>query len=197
MFESSKAHGDHAEEVASLAGKFLLALPGIGDPRFERSAIAMCVHDAQGALGIGVGALRDSVGFHDVLEEIGIEPGLAPDVPVLHGGPVEPGRGFVLHSPEWSGSGTLAVCDAWSLTASLDIVQSIASGNGPLRWLFALGYAGWGPGQLDAEMARHGWYVAPPRAEILFDTQPHERWAAAWKADGIEPALLASESGHS
>lgn len=183
--------------VASfLAGKLLLALPGIGDPRFERSIIAMCVHDAQGALGIGVGEWREGVSFHEVLEEIGIDPGEAPDVPVLHGGPVEPGRGFVVHSPDWSGSGTLPVCDAFSLTASLDVVKSIAEGTGPRQWLFALGYAGWGPGQLDGEMSRHGWYATDSRDTILFDTSAEKRWVAAWKADGIDPALLASESGH-
>lgn len=182
-------------DSATLTGTLLLAFPGIGDPRFERSAIAMCVHNADGALGIGVGHLRSGVRFHDVLEEVGLEPGAAPDVPVHQGGPVEPGRGFVLHSPEWTTDGTLAVNDLFSLTASLEVIRAITEGRGPQRWLFALGYAGWGPGQLDGEMQRHGWYVSTARGEVLFDRPAESRWAAAWKADGIDPALLASETG--
>lgn len=182
-------------EARYLAGQLLLALPGIGDPRFERSAIALCVHDANGALGIGLGHLRDGIRFRALLEDVGIEPGDAPDCAVHHGGPVEPERGFVLHSPDWTSEGTLAVNAVFSLSASLDILRAIAIGEGPRHWAIALGYAGWGAGQLDAEMRRHGWYATPAREEIVFATPAAKRWTAAWRADGIDPALLASQTG--
>jgi len=178
-----------------LAGRFLLAMPGMFDPRFARAVIALCVHDANGALGIGTGRLHDSLRFHAVLEEAGIDPGQAPDVPVHLGGPVEPQRGFVLHSAEWTGHGTITVGDVWALSFSTDVLRALAEGRGPARWLFALGYAGWGEGQLEGEMRQHGWFAAAGRADVLFDTPTSERWAAAWHAEGIDPALLASETG--
>lgn len=178
-----------------LTGRLLLALPGIGDPRFEHAAIALCVHDQNGAFGLGVGHLRAGIGFRDLLEDVGIDPGVAPDCPVHHGGPVEPGRGFVLHSDDWGGEGTVAVEPLGALSGSLDVLRAIAEGRGPSRWLFALGYSGWGPGQLDEEMRRHGWFAAEGRQDIIFGTPAEQRWNAAWHAEGIDPALLSSETG--
>lgn len=178
-----------------LAGRFLLAMPGMGDPRFAKAAIAMYVHDENGAFGVGVGHLRSGVTLHALLKELEIDPGLAPDCPVHHGGPVEPGRGFVLHSPDWNADDTLTVAPLGGLSASLDILRAIAEGRGPDKWLIALGYAGWGPGQLDNEMRHHGWYAAQGRSEILFGRPAETRWAATWRAEGIDPALLASETG--
>lgn len=178
-----------------LSGRLLLALPGMGDPRFDRAVIAMCVHDEHGALGIGLGEVLQGVSFRDLLEDVGIVPGHAPEVPVLAGGPVEPARGFVLHSPDWGGEGTLHVEPLGALSASLDVLRAIAEGRGPRRFLFALGYAGWAPGQLDGEMRRHGWHAAEGRPAILWDTPAERRWTAAWQAEGIEPALLASQTG--
>ncbi len=182
-------------EAQYLTGRLLLAMPGMGDPRFDHAVIAMCVHDENGALGIGIGHVRTGVSFRGLLEDVGIDPGQAPDCPVHHGGPVEPGRGFVLHSADWDGDGTITVSPLGALSASLEVLHAIAEGRGPSRWLFALGYAGWGPGQLDAEMRRHGWYAAQGHPEVLFDRPAESRWTAAWKADGIDPALLASETG--
>lgn len=182
-------------EAQYLSGRLLLAMPGMGDPRFDRAVIAMCVHDENGAFGIGIGHIRAGIRFHELLAELGIDPGQAPDCAVHHGGPVEPGRGFVLHSADWEGEGTIEVNPLCALSASLDILKAIAEGRGPSRWLIALGYAGWGEGQLDGEMRRHGWYAAQGRPEILFDTPAEKRWTATWKAEGIDPALLASETG--
>jgi len=182
-------------EARYLGGRLLLAMPGMGDPRFERAVIAMCVHDENGAFGIGIGHIRNGVSFHELLRELEIETGLAPDCPVHHGGPVEPGRGFVLHSADWSSPDTLAVPGLGALSASLDILRAIAEGKGPERWLIALGYAGWAPGQLDGEMRRHGWHAAGGHGGILWDTPAERRWSAAWKAEGIDPALLASQTG--
>ena len=182
-------------EAQYLSGRILLAMPGMRDPRFERSVNVMCVHDGNGALGIGIGHERENVRFHEILRELDIDPGAAPDCAVLHGGPVEPGRGFVLHSRDWDGSDTIAVDPVCALSASLDVLRAIAEGRGPQHWLIALGYAGWGSGQLENEMRHHGWFAAAGHAEILFDTPVDDRWSATWRAEGIDPALVANTTG--
>lgn len=182
-------------EPQYLSGRLLLAMPGMFDPNFDHAVIALCQHDAEGAFGIGVGHIRAGLTFRALLEDIGIEPGVAPDCPVHHGGPVEPGRGFVLHSPDWASEETVQIDGLCALSASLDVLRAIAAGTGPTKWLIALGYAGWGAGQLDGEMRHHGWYAAEGRPEILFEKAAAGRWHAAWRAEGIDPALLASETG--
>lgn len=178
-----------------LSGRFLLAMPGMGDPRFDHATIAMCVHDENGALGIGIGHVREGITLHAMLAELGIDPGFAPDCPILHGGPVETGRGFVLHSPDWDGTGTIPVSPLCAMSASLDILRAIAEGRGPNQWVVALGYAGWVPGQLENEMRHHGWFVAEGRPTVLFDTPVDQRWSAAFKAEGIDPAHLVAQTG--
>jgi len=178
------------------SGQFLLALPGMGDPRFDRAVIAMCAHDEQGALGIGIGETIANVGFHTLLNQLEIDVGEAPDVPVHLGGPVEPQRGFILHSLDWGGEDSVQVGDKWALTGTLDILRAIAEGRGPQRWLSALGYAGWAAGQLDEEMTRHGWFTAKGSDEILFETSAEDRWAASYRKAGVDPALLAHDAGH-
>jgi putative transcriptional regulator len=188
-----------AEDPRFLSGKLLLAMPGMADPRFERAVIALCVHDENGAIGIGIGHKRAGISFRGLLRQLDIDPGEAKDRAVLHGGPVEPGRGFVLHSTDWGGQETLQVNGAsgetFAMTGTIDVLRAIAEGKGPERWLVALGYAGWGEGQLDEEMTRHGWFAATGNAQILFDTPADERWAAAFKAEGIDPRLLVGETG--
>ena len=187
------------EQPTFLSGKLLLAMPGMADPRFERAVIAMCVHDESGAIGIGIGHKRAGIGFRGLLKQLEIDAGEAPDCAVHHGGPVEPGRGFVLHSTDWGGQDTLRINGAhgtlFAMTGTIDVLRAIAEGRGPARWIVALGYAGWGEGQLDEEMTRHGWFAAGSDAKILFDTSTDERWGAAFKAEGIDPRLLASETG--
>ena len=178
-----------------LSGRLLLAMPGMADPRFERAVIALAVHDENGAVGIGVGHKRAGIRFRQLLKQLGIDPGGAPDCAVHHGGPVEPGRGFVLHSEDWGGQDTIKVVGLGALTGTIDILKAIAEGRGPSRWLIALGYAGWGDGQLEEEMTRHGWFAAAGKPELLFDTPTDERWESAFRAEGIDPTLLASESG--
>jgi putative transcriptional regulator len=182
-------------EAQYLAGRILLAMPGMGDTRFERAVIAMCVHDEHGALGIGIGSVREGVTLHSLLSDVGIDPGLAPDGPVLNGGPVETSRGFVLHSTDWGGSGSVKVNPLCALSASIDVLRAIAEGRGPSQWLVALGYAGWGAGQLEGELRQHGWYAARGRSEILFETTVNARWAATWRAEGIDPSHLVSQTG--
>ncbi|MBB4632192.1 YqgE/AlgH family protein [Sphingosinicella soli] len=179
-----------------LSGQLLLSMPGMADPRFERVVIAMCVHDAESALGLAVNKIRDDIDVRGLLEQLDVDPGVAPAVPVFDGGPVEPGRGFVLHSPEYEGQSTLSVGGRWALTATLDILRDIAAGKGPQRWLIALGYAGWGPGQLDDEMTRHGWFAAPGNAGLLFDAPIDSRWTSAFAGAGIDVGLLSASAGH-
>ena len=186
------------ESPLFLSGRLLLAMPGMSDPRFERAVIAMAVHDENGAVGIGIGSLRAGIRFRSLLKQLDVDPGTAPDCPVHHGGPVEPGRGFVLHSEDWGGQDTVKVVGPngnFGLTGTIDILKAIAEGRGPSRWLIALGYAGWGEGQLEEEMTRHGWYPAAGSLEILFDTPSDERWESAFQAEGIDPRLLATETG--
>lgn len=182
-------------ESRYLTGHFLMAMPGIGDPRFERAAIAMCAHSDEGAIGIGLGATVPGLGFHALLRQLDIAPGDAPDAPIHLGGPVEPRRGFVLHSADWGGQDTIDVAGLWALSGTLDVLRAIADGTGPSRWVAALGYAGWGEGQLDKEMTRHGWLVAPAGPALLFDTPADARWSAGLAGAGIDPRLLASTSG--
>jgi putative transcriptional regulator len=141
------------DQPTFLSGKLLLAMPGMADPRFERAVIAMCVHDENGAVGVGVGHKRAGITFRTLLRQLDIEPGEAPDCAVHHGGPVEPGRGFVLHSTDWGGQDTLQVNgetgELFAMTGTIDVLRAIAEGRGPKEWIVALGYAGWGEGQLD------------------------------------------------
>jgi putative transcriptional regulator len=179
-----------------LTGQFLLALPGIGDPRFARAAIAMCAHDERGALGVGLGQLVPKLTLHRLLEQLNVDPGLAPDVGVHQGGPVEPQRGFVLHSTDWSGEDSVQVADRWALTGTLDVLRAIAAGTGPTRFVVALGYAGWDGGQLDGEMKHHGWLAVPGDDALLYDTPAEQRWERGYISAGIDPRLLAPQTGH-
>ncbi|MCY7271882.1 MAG: YqgE/AlgH family protein [Sphingomonas bacterium] len=187
------------DQAPFLSGKLLLAMPGMADPRFERAVIAIAVHDEQGAVGIGIGQLRAGLRFRQLLKQLEVDPGEAPDCAVHHGGPVEPGRGFVLHSDDWGGQDTIQVVGPagplYAMTGTIDVLKAIAEGRGPARWLIALGYAGWGEGQLDEEMTRHGWFAARGDADLLFETPTAERWERAFKAEGIDPRLLVSETG--
>jgi putative transcriptional regulator len=178
-----------------LTGKLLLAMPGIGDPRFEHAVIAVCSHDENGALGIGIGHIIPRLRFHDLLAQFDITPGTAPNVMVHAGGPVEPKRGFVLHSLDWGGDGSVQVADRWGLTGTIDALRAIAEGRGPSRWLVSLGYAGWAEGQLDGEMLRHGWHVADCDDDLIFSAEVDARWSGAFAQGGIDARLLACASG--
>lgn len=181
-----------------LSGQLLLALPGIGDPRFERAVIAMCVHDDNGALGLNLGATYDGLTVRELMEQLKIDPGATPEnVPIHVGGPVEPGRGFVLHSPEYSSDGTLMVADVWSLSASQQVLRDIAGGRGPKRWVMALGYSGWGSGQLDGEMTRHGWMSldAGGLDDLVYDAAAEVRWPRAFQQLGVDVAHLSAGAG--
>ena len=179
-----------------LSGQLLLAMPGMGDPRFERAVIAICVHDQHGAVGIGIGHQRAGTRLRSLMAQLGVGPGLAPDAPVLHGGPVEPGRGFVLHSADWGGQDTVAVAGLGAMTGTIDVLRAIAEGHGPRHKVLALGYAGWAAGQLDAEIQSNGWLMAPADPEIVFGRDNDAKWLMALRAIGVDPSLLSSTAGH-
>jgi putative transcriptional regulator len=179
----------------SLAGRLLLAMPDMPDVRFRRSVIALCAHDEQGALGIGLGEPVVGLGLHELLRTFDIPSDGVPDGAVLAGGPVEVQRGFVLHSADWTGDDSLDIGDDLMLTASLEVLRVIGNGTGPREFVVALGYAGWGAGQLERELAAPGWFVAEGDPRRLFPMTPQARWAGAFALDGIDPAMLAITSG--
>ncbi len=176
-------------------GQLLLALPGIGDPRFDHSVIAMISHDEEGAMGIGIDDPIDGMTVGAVLDQLDIAHDAPLDQPVYLGGPVEPSRGFVLHSRDWSGEGAVQVSGRWMISSSHDILRAIGEGRGPSQWLVALGYAGWSPGQLEEEMVRHAWHLTPGSDALLFDTPTAQRWQAAFAEAGIDARLLTVEGG--
>ncbi len=183
-----------------LSGQLLLSMPGIGDPRFERKVIAMCLHDDDGALGLVVNTPHEALTVRALMEQLDIDPGQTPvDAMVMEGGPVEPSRGFVLHSAEYEGQGTIAVNDSrgpvWGLTSTLDVLKDIADGKGPQQWLAALGYTGWGAGQLDGEMTRHGWQPAPGDTALVFTAAIDRRWPLAFAGIGVDVGQLSATPG--
>lgn len=179
-----------------LCGQFLLAMPGIGDPRFERSVIAMCAHDSEGAFGLCLHETVDDIVVPDLMRQLDIDPANTPGLPVLAGGPVEPGRGFVLHSADWSGQDTRHVAGRWALTGTRDVLAAIAREKGPRHWMVALGYAGWSGGQLEAELGSHGWFTTAGADALLWETEPGLRWSRGFAVSGINTARLAADAGH-
>ncbi|MFM2042857.1 MAG: hypothetical protein RLY86_1433 [Pseudomonadota bacterium] len=180
-----------------LTGQLLIAMPQMPDPRFARSVIYVCAHTDDGAMGLVLNRLFSGIDFDDLLEQLGIEPGPgSADLRVHYGGPVETGRGFVLHTADYSRDGTLLVEDDVALTATVDVLRAISQGRGPQRSLLALGYAGWGPGQLDQEMQSNGWLHAPADMDLLFDPDLETKWERAIAKLGGTLSMLSGEAGH-
>jgi putative transcriptional regulator len=184
-------------DVGYLTGQLLVAMPQMRDPRFARSVIYMCAHNADGAMGLVVNRRVGSITFDDLLQQLGLGPNRRNDEIRIHfGGPVEQGRGFVLHSSDYQQSGTMRVDDGVALTATLDILKEMAAGGGPRRSLLALGYAGWGPGQLDAEIQANGWLQVPADEELVFDDNIDNKWERAIGKIGVDFSMLSGDAGH-
>lgn len=182
---------------AYFTGQLLIAMPGMRDERFAKSVIYMCAHTEEGAMGLVLNQVLESLSFTDLLGQLDIdEENVSFEVPVHFGGPVEAGRGFVLHTVDYNQDATLEVTDGIALTATVDILKSIARGSGPRQSLLALGYAGWGPGQLDSEFRANGWLQAPSDSELLFDTDLETKWERAIGKLGIDPRMLSDAAGH-
>ncbi len=180
-----------------LTGQLLIAMPNMRDPRFTRTVIYICAHNADGAMGLVVNRLVGSVTFPDLLKQLGIDTdATSEEIRVHFGGPVESGRGFVLHSGEYHHDSTLQVAEQMALTATIDILQDMAKGCGPRRSLLALGYAGWGAGQLDAEIQSNGWLIVAADEQLVFDEDLDNKWERAIAKLGVDPALLSSDAGH-
>lgn len=181
----------------SLAGKLLVAMPGMGDPRFEQAVIYLCAHSDEGAMGLIVNKPAAEVRFADLLEQLDISSGPETrDIRVYFGGPVEGARGFVLHTADYASEGaTMAVDDHIGLTATLDVLQDLARGKGPAASLLALGYAGWGPGQLEGEIVENGWLMCDARDDLVFGRANEHKWTAALRSIGVDPLMLSGEAG--
>ncbi len=181
----------------SLAGKLLVAMPGIGDPRFDQAVILMCVHTADAAMGLIVNKTRSEITLGDVLGHLGIEApqGLATRT-VLAGGPVKQDRGYVLHSEDFSTEdATQAVAPGVNLTATRDVLMAMATDHPPASFVLALGHSNWGAGQLESELAQNVWLVAEPDDAIIFGDTQGAKWGSAIRQLGLEPAQLIGDSG--
>ena len=180
-----------------LEGKLLIAMPGMSDERFSQTVIYMCAHSAKGAMGIVINKPIPGLSFPELMKQLQIETGEATgNFPILYGGPVETGRGFVLHSGDYEASdSTLPVSEDISLTATLDILRAMAEGRGPKQALFALGYAGWAPGQVETEFQANGWLHCDADAAIVFGTEAGAKWSTALSRLGIGPSGLSANTG--
>lgn len=184
-------------EGSHLTGQVLIAMPAMTDPRFAQSVIYVCAHTDEGAMGIVVNKPLNAPTFTDLLRQLSIDPvPPARSIRLCSGGPVDNARGFVLHTSDWTGDGSLRVDERLALTASLDILKAIAAGGGPKEGVLALGYAGWGPGQLDHELHQNAWLSAPADLPILFDEDHASKWRRALAKLRIDPLLLSSDAGH-
>lgn len=189
----------------SLKGQLLVAMPSMTDRRFARSVIYMCAHSEDGAMGLIINHPADHISFPDLLERLGIIPqgaedGISNEIlerQVHVGGPVETGRGFVLHTSDYhSEESTLPIDHDVSLTASIEILKAMASGEGPVHAMLALGYAGWSAGQLESEIQANGWLHCPPDLNLLFDADLEGKYDRALAKIGVDPSHLVSDAGH-
>lgn len=180
-----------------LTGQLLVAMPSMPDWRFSRSVIYVCSHSPGGAMGLIVNRLFGEADFRMLLEQLNIPmTARTPDLPVHYGGPVESGRGFVLHTSDYKQEGTTAIDERISLTSTVEVLQAIAAGQGPEKTLMALGYAGWGAGQLDAEMKANGWITVAADDDLVFGRDIESAWERALSRMGISPIMLSGEAGH-
>lgn len=180
-----------------LTGSLLLAMPGMTDPRFDHAVIYLCSHDESGAMGLIINYPLEELTFASLMEQLDVPVGGdAPDVPIHSGGPVEPGRGFVLHSADYVQESTLIVSQTLALSATVDILAAIAESEGPRNHLLALGYTGWGPGQLEQEIQQNAWLTAEADEEIIFHTELYQKWPRTMAMLGIDAAMLSVEAGH-
>jgi len=180
-----------------LTGQLLIAMPVMTDPRFAQSVIYVCAHTPEGAMGLVVNRPLAKPSFDDLLRQLEIEP-LPPArrIRLCVGGPVDNARGFVLHTTDWTGEGSLKVNDALALTASLDVLKALAEGGGPREGILALGYAGWGPGQLEAEIHQNAWLSLPAQEHLVFGAEHETKWRRALATMKIDPLLLSGSAGH-
>jgi putative transcriptional regulator len=186
---------------AYLQGHILIAMPAMADAHFKRSVIYLCAHSEEGAMGLVINQPSDAIGFPDLLKQLNIIDGDASfgylkPIPILSGGPVDAGRGFVLHSADYRDeASSLLINDNVTLTANTDVLRALVNGTGPQHSLLALGYAGWAAGQLEAELQANAWLVAPAAADLVFDHDFDSKYTRSLRTLGIDPAMLSSVAG--
>lgn len=192
------APGSEDSNGENLTGQLLVAAPSLAEGFFGQSVIYLCAHSPEaGAMGLIINRRLPQPGLDELFARLGIEPN-PPErrIPVCLGGPVEHSRGFVLHSTDWAGEGSLGVNGAATLTASLDVLRELARGNGPRKAVMALGHASWAPGQLESEIARDGsWFIAPASEEIVFGSDHTGKWRRALASIDVDPMRLSSVTG--
>ena len=180
-----------------LEGKFLIAMPGMNDPRFEKSVIFMCAHSGDGAMGLIVNKPVAGLAFRELIEKLEMQAtDETPDLAVLYGGPVQTGNGFVLHSSDYEEQeSTMPISDDLALTGTRNILKAMAEGLGPKKAVFTLGYAGWGPGQIESEIRANGWIHCDADPIILFDADMGSKWNRALGKLGIDASVLSAHAG--
>ncbi len=183
-----------------LAGKLLLALPTMGDPRFHRAVIFICAHDEEGAMGLVINRAMPEVHFRDLIGQLKFESNIKINLdelnlPVMYGGPVESARGFMLHSSDFIRNDTMKIDSSYGVTGTIDALKDVARGAGPKDLIFVLGYAGWEAGQLDKEIQENSWLIVDPDHDLIFEGKPEKKWIRAINKLGIDPAMLSSTSG--
>lgn len=178
-------------------------MPGLGDSRFKKAVIYVCAHDDQGAMGLVVNHVMPNLTLDILFNQLDIKPGESSNdrkdlktLPVMEGGPVEKGRGFILHSSEFAQNETVKLNDAFSVTGTMDAMKAVADGQGPEKMLFMLGYAGWTAGQLDQEIQQNAWLVAEPDQDLIFAAAPEDKWDKAVGKLGFDPSMLSVDAGH-
>ena len=195
--DSTRIDPDLLKGDSPFRNRLLLAMPSMSDGFFTRSVIYVCAHSAAGAMGIVINQKLPDVQFHDLLSQLHLPKSQLIMQPIVHfGGPVETGRGFVLHSTDFMREDTVRINDNMCITGTIDILRAIAEGKGPNRSIFALGYAGWSAGQLEAEVQANSWLTAPADDEIIFNTDLAKKWDRAMGLLGINPILLSHDVGH-
>ena len=198
---AAKSSRGRNDRCLYLEGQLLVAMPVMTDRRFARSVIYICAHSAEGAMGLIINQRAPNIRFPELLRRLSIAPGAvegeAFDLDVHVGGPVDTERGFVLHSADYyAADSTLPIDDSVSLTATVDILKAIANGKGPKHAILALGYAGWGPGQLENEIQCNGWLHCDADPDLVFGDDVEEKYARALRKIGIDPGMLSNEAGH-
>ena len=192
---------EKSDKEGYLTGKLLLAMPSMGDPRFEKAVIFVCSHDEHGAMGLVVNNIFQGLEFDELLSQLHIQSDMKFDlsktnIPVMNGGPVESARGFLLHTPDFKRDETVIIDKSYGITGTVEAVQDIMTGKGPDNMLFLLGYAGWSAGQLDWELQQNAWLVTDANPAIIFEQDPENKWNKGIAQIGIDPGMLSAETGN-
>ncbi len=188
---------DSSDDSGYMEGQLLVAMPGLTGSCFEKAVIYLCAHTPDGAMGLIINQLVESIDVKEIFSQLKIElPTPRFSMPVHYGGPVDSARGFVLHTPDYNQKETVVMSEEISLTSNIDILRDIAGGNGPEKAILTLGYAGWSPGQLETEIESNSWLTVPPSRELVFETGDAEKWMKSAAMQGIDLSKLSGDAGH-